>query len=109
MVRKFGKILRVIFYLFVVIAGVSFAVSNRSKIDLTFFPFPYTVSMPIFMLAAIILLIGVFVGWSLEKFATVKYIRSYKESLKRIAALENEISGLRAEKSIDANLLSGKV
>ncbi len=97
MLRTIGKILKFCFYAALVALAVTFAVSNRTHIDLIFFPLPYVVSMPIFLFAIVVFTLGILLGWSVARVAGMKRGREHRQVSKRVAALENEIGALRSE------------
>ena len=97
MLRTTTRILRVLFYAAVILLGVTFAVSNRGKVDLTFYPFPYIVSLPLFLFTIAVFAVGLFIGWMLAGIRSGHYRRAEKKANKRVVALENELGTLRTE------------
>jgi len=97
-IRTTAKILGYTTYAAVILLGVTFAVSNRARVDLTFFPLPYTLSMPVFLLAILLFAAGAFTGWFLAHLGVSKERRQSRQTAKRATALENEIAALRSEK-----------
>lgn len=89
------KILSFCFYAILIILGVTFAVSNRSRIDLNFFPF--VLSVPLFLFAIVVFALGSLLGWSIARVGHFGKHRAHKEANKRIAALENELAAHRSE------------
>lgn len=87
-------------YAILIILGIVFSVENHTEINLTFFPLPYALSIPIFLFAIVVFLTGAFLGWSVARLKGIKYIRHGKAASKRVHALENELSAIRSEKLI---------
>lgn len=99
------KILNIFFSTVIIIIAVTLAVSNRGKVDLSLFPLPYEISMPLFMFAIITFALGITFGWLIAKLSILKYRKISKEANKRAGALENEISALRSEQLIARNAI----
>lgn len=97
MLKTTFKIFRVLFYALLVLVGVTFAVSNRAHVDLTFYPFPYSLSVPMYIVAVILFTAGAFAAWAIIRVSTFKERMLHKRTIKRMQALENEISALRSE------------
>ncbi len=97
------KIIKVFLYSVLIMAGITFSVSNRTKIELTLFPLPYAISVPIFLFGITIFLCGLLLGWTILKFKMVRAVRHDKASVARVVALENELSALRSERRINTN------
>ena len=97
MIKTAYKIVRFLLFALLVIIGVTFAVSNRMLVDLTFFPFPYSLSVPMYIIAITLFAVGALVAWVVIRFATFKERLLHKRTVKRMQALENEISALRSE------------
>lgn len=95
-----AKTVKFTLYALIVFIGVVFAVSNRNPVDLTFYPLPYILSMPLFLFAIIILVLGLLIGWYIARIGFMGQKRTHKATAKRVAALENEINTLRTEQLI---------
>lgn len=91
------KILRFSLFALLVLIGVTFAVSNRAQVDLTFYPFPYSLSVPMYIVAVTLFVFGLITAWLIIRFAMLKERMGHKRTVKRMQALENEISALRSE------------
>lgn len=94
------KILTFFFYAIIIFIGVTFAVSNRGRVDLTFFPVPYIASVPVFLFAIVVFALGCFLGWGIAHMGTFKRHLQHRETNKRMAALENELTALRSEQML---------
>lgn len=97
MIKTAYKIVRILFYALLVLIGVTFAVSNRAHVDITFYPFPYSLSVPMYIVAVILFGSGAFAAWGIIRVSTFKERMLHKRTIKRMQALENEISALRSE------------
>jgi uncharacterized integral membrane protein len=100
MLRTTATIIKLCFYGAIILLGVTFAVSNRGKIDLTFYPVPYVLTTPLFLFTIAVFAVGVFIGWSLARLKTGAHKRAHKQTARRVAALENELGSMRAERLI---------
>lgn len=98
------KIIRILFYALLVLIGVTFAVSNRAHVDLTFYPFPYSVSVPMYIIAVTLFIAGALAAWAIIRVSTFKERMLHKRTLKRMQALENEISALRSEQLLQQSV-----
>ena len=94
------KILHISAYIALIVVCVIFSVENRAKVDLSLFPLPYTLSMPLFLFAIFIFLMGMILGWIVTRFEIFKITREHKAANKRVAAMENELKASRAERLI---------
>ncbi|MGH6969372.1 MAG: lipopolysaccharide assembly protein LapA domain-containing protein [Stellaceae bacterium] len=75
---------------------VVFAVSNRARVSVTLWPFPFEIETWLFLVILLSLLVGLLVGILLAWFTGGAPRRESRARAKRIAALEREIEGLRA-------------
>ncbi len=100
MIRATAKIIRVCFYSAIILMGVTFAVSNRGSIDLTFYPIPYVLTMPLFLFAILLFSLGIGLGWIIARFGIIGHRRAHKQATKRVVALENELGALRTERLV---------
>jgi uncharacterized integral membrane protein len=94
------KFLKLCFYVLLVLIGVTFAVSNRTRIDLTFYPLPYSFSVPLFLFAVIVFILGMVVGGGFAHLAAYRRNKGNRHASKRVTALEDEVTALRSEKLI---------
>ncbi len=97
MLKTTYKIIRILFYALLVLIGVTFAVSNRDRVGLTFYPFPYSVSVPMYIIAVTLFIAGALAAWAIIRVSTFKERMLHKRTVRRMQALENEISALRSE------------
>lgn len=76
---------------------VAFSVANREMLDISFFPLPYSASMPKFILAILCFSIGIIVAGLIMNLKLAKTKRRFSKEHKRVMALENELKGVRSE------------
>lgn len=100
MLNTLAKLIKFCFITILVLAGVTLAVQNRGSIDLSFYPLPYAITMPLFLFAIIMLVTGVLLGWVVTHYKTFHIRRAHKNAGKRVAALENELTAIRSEQLI---------
>src|SRR6185437_10227657 len=77
---------------------VVFAVSNRARVTLTLWPFPFEIETRLFLVILLSLLAGLLTGMLLAWLGGSTARRESRARAKRIAALEREIDGLRASR-----------
>lgn len=76
---------------------MAFAVANRETAHLSLFPLPYTVDMPLFLLAVACLTLGVCLATLVMLADTLRHRREAFRLRRRVMALENEIAGMKME------------
>jgi lipopolysaccharide assembly protein A len=72
-----------------------FAVSNRTPIDLEFWPLPLALSVPIYLVVLVVLLLGLLVGWLAGWVGSWSVRRERRRHAKRIAELERDLVRLQ--------------
>ena len=102
---RLTKLIKFVFYMLLILIGVIFAVGNRTKISLTFFPFPYTLELPLFLFSIVIFAAGVLLGWMVTRVGGFKRSRAHKDASRRVVALENELGAIRTEQLIRQDAL----
>ena len=95
--RTIIRVARILLFSLWVLLGVTFAVSNRQAVSLTFFPLPYEINVPLFLVAIFLFAAGALTAWVLVRFSMVRERMAHRKALKRMQALESEISQLRAD------------
>lgn len=98
MFRKLVILARLCVAMCVCAAVIAFAVSNRDRTALDFFPFPYVIEMPKYLLVLVLFFGGVLIGMVFLGGKSLRVSRSIRKERDRIAALENELTALRTEK-----------
>ncbi len=93
MKRSFSWLLR----LALLAIAVAFCVVNRDDMTVSFYPLPYEVALPKFLFALLVFTLGLLAGSTLNSLRLIKAKRSLKERERKIAAQENELSGLRTD------------
>ena len=77
---------------------VVFAISNRARVSVRLWPFPFEIETQLFLIILLSLLAGLLVGMLLAWVSGGAARRESRARAKRIAALEREIDGLRANR-----------
>ncbi|MFZ5780761.1 MAG: lipopolysaccharide assembly protein LapA domain-containing protein [Pseudomonadota bacterium] len=85
---------RVLFVLFVLV-GVLIAVSNRQPVQLSLWPLPHLVVMPLYLLVIGVLLLGVLAGLGMGWWAGRHHRRRARTAKGEAARLEREVQRLR--------------
>jgi len=86
---------RALFLLFLLI-GVLIAVSNTQRTELTLWPIPHTVILPLYLLVVALLLLGVLAGLGLGWWAARHHRRRSRDRRREVERLEREVEELRA-------------
>ena len=73
-----------------------FAVSNRTPVDLEFWPLPLALSAPIYLIVLVVLVLGLLVGWLVGWVGGWAVRGERRRQAKRIAALERDLGRLQA-------------
>jgi uncharacterized integral membrane protein len=85
---------RVVFVLFVLVA-VLVAVSNSQPVQLTLWPLPHLIVMPLYLLIVALLLLGLLMGLGLGWWNGRHHRRRAREQGSEAARLEREVAHLR--------------
>jgi len=86
--RHFGKFIASLILLVVVMAVVTFAVSNRTVVTFNFWPLPVEVSLQLGATVLIALALGLIVGTALMSLSRLNSRRQARRSERRAASLE---------------------
>lgn len=97
---------RTLFVLFVLL-GVLIAVSNTQLVQLTLWPLPHVVVMPVYLLVVGLLLLGVLVGLGMGWWAARHHRRRAREAGGEAARLDREIQRLRQSAAAAPPTVSG--
>lgn len=73
-----------------------FAVSNRTPVDLEFWPLPLALSVPIYLIVLVVLLLGLLVGWLVGWVGSWAVRRERRRHAKRIEELERDLGRLHS-------------
>jgi uncharacterized integral membrane protein len=76
-----------------------FAVSNRTPVDLEFWPLPLALSAPIYLIVLVVLVLGLLVGWLVGWVGGWAVRGERRRQAKRIAALERDLGRLQSAAS----------
>ncbi|HWK47837.1 MAG TPA: lipopolysaccharide assembly protein LapA domain-containing protein [Stellaceae bacterium] len=74
-----------------------FAVSNRVPVDLTFWPLPFSLQAPLYLVTLVLVLVGYGVGEGLGLMRSLGLKRRLRRQAKRIVALEAALAEARAK------------
>ena len=85
---------RALFLLFILI-GVLIAVSNPQPVQLTLWPLPHVIVLPLYLLVVTLLLVGVLAGLGMGWWAGRHHRRRAREAGSDAARLEREVARLR--------------
>jgi uncharacterized integral membrane protein len=75
----------------VAIVIACFAVSNRTAVDLEFWPLPIALSVPVYLVVLVTLLAGLVVGWFVGWAGSLAVRRDRRRQARRVAELEREL------------------
>lgn len=91
------RILKWILLLLFGLCLFTFAVSNHETVEIVLFPFPYNVTLPLFLLILFSIIFGVILGGCSVLLYYFGSRRKVNEQAKRIKALENEVTDLKIQ------------
>ena len=97
---------RVLFVLFLLI-GVLIAVSNRQPVQLTLWPLPHQIEIPVYLLVVALLLLGVLAGLALGWWGGRHHRRRAREASADAARLGREMQRLRETRTTSTAPTSG--
>jgi uncharacterized integral membrane protein len=89
------KILSRVLFLLFVLLGVLIAVSNIQPVQLTLWPLPHVIVLPLYLLVVLLLLLGVLVGLAMGWWAARHHRRRAREASDEAARLDREMQRLR--------------
>ncbi|MBN9090981.1 MAG: DUF1049 domain-containing protein [Reyranella sp.] len=87
---------RALFLLFLLL-GVLIAVSNTERTELSLWPVPHTVVLPLYLLVLAVLLLGVLAGLGLGWWAGRHQRRNARGRRREVERLEREVEELRSQ------------
>lgn len=96
MLENFKKIAIRTIAVIIAVGFLFFAMVNRQVVTLELTPLPFVIETRLFMLVALLMVAGIFIGWIVASFECRRRYLVKKETAKRLAALENEVTALRA-------------
>ena len=85
--------------LIVAIAAVLFAVSNRTSVSITVWPFPFAVDLGLYIIVLVSVFAGFLVGALVTWVAQGKHRRKVRRQRAEIRGLEGELADARAAKA----------
>jgi lipopolysaccharide assembly protein A len=80
-----------------VVLLIPFAVSNRAPVSLGFWPLPFLVALPLYLLVLSLLLLGFVIGGAAAWLAGRRTRRELRRRRRRVAALERELAAARSQ------------
>jgi uncharacterized integral membrane protein len=83
--------------LLVAIGLAVFAVSNRGVVDVTFWPLPFELAAPLYLVTLVLLLIGYLAGEIFAWFRALRLRREIGRQAKRIASLEATLANAKQQ------------
>ncbi len=81
----------------VAVAVVTFAVANRERVDVSFWPAPLTLNLPLFSVVLLVLIVGFVLGALVHWLTTGSPRRRARENARRAEAAERELERLRRQ------------
>lgn len=88
------------FLLVLAVLLIVFAVSNRETVSLAFWPFPFLVEAPLYLLFFLTLLIGGLIGAAAAWLAGGRSRRDLRRQRRRIEALERELVATQSQLAV---------
>lgn len=83
--------------LFVAVLLIPFALSNREPISLGFWPLPFLVDLPLYLLVLLLLLAGFVSGAAATWIAGRRIRRELRRRRRRVETLERELAAARSQ------------
>jgi putative membrane protein len=80
-----------------VVLLIPFAVSNREPVSLGFWPLPFLVDLPLYLLVMLLLLVGFVIGAAAGWLAGRRTRRELRRRRRRVEALERELVAARSQ------------
>ena len=84
-------------FLVTAIVLILFAVSNRDTVSVAFWPLPFLVDMPLYLLCVLSLVIGTLIGVATAWMAGHGKRRELRSRRRRIEALERELTATQSQ------------
>lgn len=91
--------MRAIFWFFVALIAIAlalFAVSNREAVSLGFWPLPFLIDLPLYLLVLAAVVVGFVVGQLSAWISARRWRRELRQRRRRIASLERELATTQA-------------
>ena len=103
MFGRFFRLLRLTVLLVILLAVIIFTVSNRGEVDLSLYPLPFEISLPVYLFFLLSLGAGYLWGMFSNSVAILRHKHTAKKQTAKATALSDEISVLRAEQSVSTS------
>ena len=92
------RFLRLLLALVAVLVIVAFAIGNRAPVNVSFWPLPLSVELPVYGVFLLGLVLGVLIGGLVVWFSAFSARREARRQRNRAWALENQLNILRQER-----------
>lgn len=99
MFSSLARLIRLTFLVLILLAVIVFTVSNRGDVNLSLFPLPYEVGLPTYLFFLMTLLLGYVLGAFSNGMKTFQHKREAKKEHRKVEALNQEVSALRAKEA----------
>lgn len=83
------------------VVAVTFSLSNRSHVLISFFPLSFTIELPLFLVMFISFLAGIILGGTSSLMNNLKLRRANKSARKQAVKLEKELDTLKSKTEIN--------
>lgn len=93
------RLIRLTLLTLILLAVIVFTVSNNSDVTLSLFPLPFEISLPTYLFFLLTLLLGYVAGMLSSGLKTYHFKREAKKEHRKVEALEQEVSALRAKEA----------
>lgn len=81
----------------IVVVFAMFSMSNRTAVEVSFAPTPYSIEIPLFLLVLGCIAFGLLAAWVMLMSSVMKARRVSSREHKKAMALENELKGVKLE------------
>jgi len=91
-------ILRFIRFIFIALIGaiiITFALSNRAAVSVSFFPFDYEVELPLFLLLFVSFIVGIAIGGFSSVLHNLRLRHMSRSAQKQVSKLSKELDVLK--------------
>jgi uncharacterized integral membrane protein len=99
-----GRFFRIAAFTLFCLAFIAFAVDNREAVEVSFFPFPYHIELPLFIITLFFFFFGSILGYMVSVISKYHLKHRLKKAEDKNAALENQLASVRAESQISGSL-----
>jgi uncharacterized integral membrane protein len=100
MFRSLFRLIRITLLVLLLLAVITFAVSNRGDISLSLYPFPFELAVPVFLFFLLTLALGYGWGHFSRSVPMMKLKSELKRHKQRIDAMEQELAATRSQQEL---------